>query len=454
MSDIILTKQQKEASNKIKEWFNSNKKISQIFTLAGYAGTGKTTLINYLVRNILDIDFDDIAFVAPTGKASSELTKKGLRAMTVHKLIYVVEEIESPEVDEDGNIIYDDNNKIVKTKELRFRKRDKLEYDYSLIIIDEVSMVDHNMLRDISSFNIPILAVGDSGQLPPINKSHSLLDNPDYNLTEVVRQALDNPIISIATKIRKGEYISTGNYGDVVVARRKNLSESFIDGLLMSVDQVLCGTNKTKNEINKRVRELKGIDVNKNKLPIKGDKVICLLNNWDISFGKNDDYNLVNGMIGFVDDINYTPSDYIDVFSMKFIPDFAKDIIIEDLIVDSGLFKNNNPSYKLRQRIYKSENGRLSLKNFNINPKRKKDETKKDYNKRILNELLNRHAKDEIQINRFDYAYAITTHKFQGSEADFVLVFNESWIMRNREDKKRWLYTSITRAREKVIILI
>ena len=97
MSDIILNKQQEEAVRKIERWYNTPGKIGskQIFILAGYAGTGKTTVINYLVNNVLNIEMEKLAFATPTGKAASILIQKGIKtACTVHRLIYLAKESE------------------------------------------------------------------------------------------------------------------------------------------------------------------------------------------------------------------------------------------------------------------------------------------------------------------------------------------------------------------------
>ena len=461
--EIILTGQQQEASKLIKEWIDHRTHITQIFTLSGYAGTGKTFLIDYLVRNILKLDDDDVAFVAPTGKAASELTKKGLNAMTLHKLIYRVQEEEIDEKNEDGEAVLDDSGKPIKKKKLSFVKKDQLDQEYDLIVIDEVSMVDEFILKDALSYGIPILAVGDKGQLPAIQKSHGLLDKPDYILTEIVRQALDNPIIKIATMIRKGEYIPFGSYGTkVVVADKKRLPKEFIDNLLDSFDQVLCGTNRTRKKLNTRIRKIKGIDTEKNPLPIVQDKIICLANNWELEFGGK--YNLVNGMLGYVDNVEYKPSDTVDIMSIDFKPDFYDEKPLKDLLVDPGIFSvdentrsikpdNEKFLYNMRQKIYRGIDGRLSLRSFDREPKKKDKESTEEYSTRLINNILNRQAKEELQINRFDFGYAITAHKSQGSEWNNVIVFDESFIMRSEEDKRRWLYTCATRAKEKLIIL-
>ena len=206
MEEVTLTTDQDNAQKLIKEWyFNTH---DRVFVLAGYAGTGKTFLIDYVVREVLHLQIGkEAVFVSPTGKAAANLVKNGTVAGTVHSLIYYRDE-EEFDVDENGEI--------VESNELHFIKRSAIDENIRLIIIDEASMVNETVLNDLLSFNVKCLFCGDGAQVPPVNGSCPLLDNPNYTMKEIVRQAKDNPIIQVATLAREGKHIPYGNYGDKV----------------------------------------------------------------------------------------------------------------------------------------------------------------------------------------------------------------------------------------------
>lgn len=193
--DKVLTSDQERAKNLIAEWFlNADDKI---FVLSGYAGTGKTFLIDYVVREVLHLKpGTEAVFVTPTGKAATVLIRGGTVAGTVHSLIYVRNE-------DDFDV--DENGEIVERQTLSFTKREKIDERIRLIVVDEASMIAEDVLRDPSQFRRESLFSGDGAQLPPVNGSCGLLENPDYTLTEIVRQAADNPIIRIATMARGGK---------------------------------------------------------------------------------------------------------------------------------------------------------------------------------------------------------------------------------------------------------
>ena len=217
MENITLTPDQEAAKNRIAEWFfNTN---DQVFILSGYAGTGKTFLIDYVVREVLHLKAGkEAVFVSPTVKAAANLVKNGTVAGTVHSLIYM----------RDGDEFdVDENGEIIETRALSFIKREKIDEHIRLIIIDEASMVNETVLNDLLSFGIKCLFAGDIAQLPPVNGVCPLMQNPHFIMKEIVRQAADNPIIQVETMARKGEVIPYGNYGDKVCVIRKNaLSKS------------------------------------------------------------------------------------------------------------------------------------------------------------------------------------------------------------------------------------
>ncbi len=143
----------------------------------------------------------------------------------------------------------------------------------SLVIIDECSMVDQELGRDLLSFGKPVLVLGDPAQLPPVKGGGFFTEGPpDVMLTEVHRQAADNPIIKMSMLVREGRKLSLGPYGESLVVERRDIDS----GTVTAADQLLVGLNRTRHAYNKRMRELFGhADV----FPQVGDKLVCLKNN-------------------------------------------------------------------------------------------------------------------------------------------------------------------------------
>lgn len=381
---IELTPVQQQAIKDATNWFNSQES-KQIFTIAGYAGTGKTTVVNALIRE-LGLKPHEVRFCAFTGKASLVLSRKGNPASTIHKLIYDVREIPDPK--KEGR------------KKIIFVKKPVLDPFIKLILVDEVSMVDKKLLGDLKSYGIKIIALGDPGQLPPIGEDNNLLKNPDVFLTEIHRQAEDSPIIYLSMLARKGQRIYPGMYGkDAVVINKEDIT----DGMLLGADQVLCGKNNTRQDLNAYIRELLGF---KNILPTKGDKLICTRNNWNEHL---DDLFLINGLIGYIEsDVEYQHDE--DYMKFNFRPEFIENDYFESI------------------------KGRLST--F-MDPQ---DRPHIPY-----------HMEQDKSVNMFDFGYAITVHKAQGSEFDNVLVYHEYF---GPEMNNKWTYTAITRASRKLILAI
>lgn len=432
-----LNEEQLIAKDMIVEWFeNTNSK--QVFVLAGYAGTGKTFLINKVISDYLKLPDNKVTFATPTGKAASVLIQRGRDASTIHHLIYTPNEEVKESVDDDGNI--------VKTRRIKFVKKASLP-EYKLIVIDEISMVDRNIFEDLKSFGIPILCTGDIGQLPPISNDNNLLKNPDYNLTKIVRQSEDNPIIKIATMAREKKYIPYGDYGGVLVIDQNSLTESQLSKILTKASQIIVGTNKTRRIINDKVRELKGIDIELNKLPMLDEKIICLTNNWEQFLDYEENFNLVNGTISKV-----LKSEIVDpiqhIGRISFVPDFLEEET-EDIVFDTKIFTENDYEHDVQQRVFLTRKGNYVLKKWIGH--RGKNEDIDEFNKKVVQaKMIERSAEEEHMINRFEFAYAISCHKSQGSEFDSVVLFDESRVFK---DSEKWLYTGITRAKKKLIII-
>lgn len=401
---IILNSDQKIADKKISDWFFNGTR--QVFVLTGYAGTGKTALIKHTVTQTLGLDdTTDAAFVTPTGKAATVLIKNGVNACTLHKLIYQSQTVEQK---------VEVNGKTITVEKLIFKRRETIDKAIRLIVIDEASMVSDEVLADVLNFGVKVLLCGDDAQLPPVEGFNSFLKQPDYTLTKIVRQQQDNPVIMLATTAREGKPIPFGNFGGKAsVLRERRLTPQKREILLTKCDQIICGLNRTRTKINDEVRAIKGFC----GLPQNGEKLICTYNNWEQFIDDEMRFNLVNGMIGTAYDPFYETEAYTGF--MQFKPDFLDEVCPQALPFDTGIFESGEYRYKTSDSFLKfDEKGEPT---------------------------------DVFQLNRFEFGYCISCHKAQGSEFEKVVVFDESYAF--KEDKNRWLYTAITRAKDKLVIV-
>ncbi|MCK9458449.1 MAG: AAA family ATPase [Proteobacteria bacterium] len=233
-------------------------------TLGGYAGTGKTTLISQLVKTL-----PHFAVCAFTGKAASVLRQKGVPASTIHSLIY------HPMVDDEGHLMRDHHGNPI------FARVPSL--DASGIIVDEASMISRDLYEDLVSFHIPIIFVGDHGQLEPVGKDINLMAKPDFVLETIHRNA--GEIARFCEFIRNG--YRPAAFRPSFEGKVRFLSRFQADAYLTKVDQIICAFNKTRVQLNKKTRGLKGFT---GDYPLVGDRVMCLRNNRKIG--------LFNGMQG------------------------------------------------------------------------------------------------------------------------------------------------------------
>ena len=264
--------------------------------IAGYAGAGKSTLVSHIV-DALNISPLSVCYVAFTGKASLVLREKGCEnSMTAHKLLYHSKE--KP----DGTFEH--------------KPRKYLEFNYKLIVVDEVSMIPADMFELLLSHHVHIIALGDPGQLPPIDGESELLAHPHVFLDEVVRQAQDSEIIRLSMDIRNGVSLKPYKGNEVVIISKNQLNDFYYSG----ADQIIAAKNVTRNDINWKCRKIKfGNDVP--RYPIAGEKAICLKNYWNVlsncrdicenniwdSTGMPESGDpLINGMIGELSNIKFS----------------------------------------------------------------------------------------------------------------------------------------------------
>ena len=386
-----LNEQRAQAIEALRKWwYNGNK---QVFQISGAAGTGKTTLIRYLINEI-KLEHDEVLFTAFVGKATLAMTRNGLNAKTLHSAICYCKD--EPVLDENGNVVTEYNRRVTKRV---FTRRRKIDPRIRLIVVDEGSMVPAKMADWLLKFKVPIIVLGDLNQLPPVIGDSFFLKEPDVVLTQIMRQSSESPIPYFAQNVLQNgtKCLSPGlQIGDKINVLSK---ADITPELLKDYDVIICGTNKTRNNLNTYIRER--IYGRTQDYPVIGDKLICRENDWTFSV---DDVYLINGLIGYVTDIDLESiSDYtmkID-FKPEFMDNEFKNVTLDRIYM--GLSPND-------KRLYRSN------------------------------------------YHKFEYGYAITCHLSQGSQYNRVLVFNESFG--TAEERRKWLYTAVTRAIDKVTILI
>ncbi len=267
------SREQAAAIDQVGRWLKQGE--PQVFRLFGYAGVGKTTL----ARHIAEGARGETAFAAFTGKAALVMRSKGCAAATtIHALIYRASE------GAEGAPTFTLNADGPASKA-------------GLIVIDECSMVDPELGRDLLSFGKPILVLGDPFQLPPVKGGGYFTDGePDVMLTHIHRQAQDNPIVRLSEVVRSGGELALGEYGETRVIPRAALDSAQV----LSADQVLVGVNRTRRAYNQRMRDLKGF---REPLPVAGDRLVCLRN--DRTKG------LINGGLWRVESLDGVKKDFV-----------------------------------------------------------------------------------------------------------------------------------------------
>ncbi len=359
--------------------------------------THNTTLIRYFIER-LGLPYSSVMFVAFMGKAASQMARNGLPAKTIHSAIYDYREKIAR--DEDNKIIFKANGKPKLVP--YFELKDHLSKKIKLIVVDEGSMVEEKVCKDLLSFGLPVIVLGDLNQLPPVFGKPYFLSNPDIILRQIMRQTEGNPIIWLSQQVLSNRDLKVGVYGNSAVIRKKDISEFYFK----NSDIILTGTNRLRYNINNYIRsEIKNIK--KLEYPHIGEKVICRKNNWSESIDNN--IYLTNGTTGFVDYI-YRDSFNGKTMKMDFRPDFSKKV-----------FRNIEFDYN---HMYAVPGG-----------------------------LNNKETPMGYLYDKMEYAYAITTHSSQGSQWGNVLYLHEDF-MRDPEDRKKLLYTAITRAQESIVVVI
>lgn len=373
-----------------------------LMKLGGYAGTGKTTLIGALAKQWIARGLR-IAFATFTGKASTVLAASLARAGvvpaycgTIHRLIY------QPDIDESGRM-----RGFIRVNDLD---------DFDLLVIDEASMLPTAILQDLQTYGLPILAVGDHGQLPPVGEDAGVMSKPDIRLERIHRQALGNPIITIASAVRQGvpmkkiiEAIDTVKDERV---RHLRGSSGLAEALRFTNDPkksfLITYTNAARTSLNAAVRRSRGIDP---ASPLQaGESVICLRNNYEF-----EGVMIANGMRGIVE----TAPEVKDRHWLKARVAFDNGSTVDPHMLAAQF---GRPTFSQYADI--KEAGGPVVRRW-----------------------------DDVHMLA-DFGYCLTCHKSQGSQADNVAIYLENSLSRMDDDeRKRWLYTAITRASSHLLLV-
>ena len=407
MSDIKLSPSQAKAVDSIGHWLHHSP--SQVYVLGGYAGTGKTTIM----AEVEAMSGISSHFCAPTGKAVSVLKSKlrdGASISTVHSFVYRPSEVTVGQVEAaekhavelveasatDPTLTEEAVNAVLRAEELarileagsaEFFEKVSEDGPVPLVIVDEASMVDDDMERLILRNAGKVLFVGDPGQLPPVNgKSIFERHQADTVLEEIHRQAGESSILQFAHAVRNDEAFDGWVPG---VCEKVKGRPPLRD--VVAADQVITGKNATRTGLNGAIRRHLGFDA---RYPMKGEKLMCLRN--DHARG------LINGVGGV------TTAD-------------AHETALGELYLDLA--------YNGQQM------DRLMADTFHFDAYVDTNQSRRDRPPR------------EAQ---FDFGYTITCHKSQGSEWPHVVVWDDKMRVRDRPSRRRWAYTAITRAAERL----
>jgi ATP-dependent exoDNAse (exonuclease V) alpha subunit len=384
---IELSSDQRSALDNLLVWFNDKNK-SPYISLGGYAGTGKTTLVSVFRGEVNKKNKNlKVAFISYTGKAARVLKTKIVQSGSVYKQDFI------------GTIHSLIYSPIVNEHEVIIGWELKDEIPYELIVVDEASMVDEGIWNDLCSYGIPIIAVGDHGQLPPIEGRFNLMEKPYLRLEEIHRQAAEDPIVKLSIMARQHGFIPVGIYGKNVrkISISDGESRERLEEHLKSYksnDLVLCGLNSTRVKLNKFIREAIGFE---SPIPTSGDRVICLRNNRA--------KEIYNGMLGRIISIKAHDKEW-----------YKTEIRMDD---EADIYEGL---------ISIEQFGSLSPINFT------------DKRSRVKTGDL------------FDWGYALTVHKAQGSQAKRVILLEERFSKMDDDTWKRWLYTAVTRAEKALYI--
>lgn len=373
-----LNDEQRGAIDKAWSWYKRVKDGSSrrlIFRLGGYAGTGKTTI----AQMIADLCTGGSAntrtqYIAPTGKAASRLRQKGCdNAQTMHQFMY-----RPVGEDEEGEIM--------------FASKASLDYRPSLIIMDESSMVGDRDLTRLMDYEIPLLCLGDIGQLPPVKDRQVFhARNLDVLLEQIERNA--GNIVRASMFVRQGNRLPFREYEDVRVRPGKPTDDQIMEHIAEE-GQMLSAYHSTRHGLNTRARNIMGHSGK--MMPQIGEKLVCRFNQHG--------HGIMNGEQGIL-------------LGFEEIPEHAME---DDDLPGMQYIRYKSLTYGKEYRA------KFNPMCFNTG-----------------SDFVDARAEAMKKPGAWDFGYCLTIHSSQGSEWEKVLMMDE--LMRG-VPYEQLAYTGITRA--------
>jgi Mesyanzhinovviridae Dda-like helicase len=419
---IQLASQQQAAFDDMIRWYRTEGG-PQVYYLGGWAGTGKSTVVLPVVEELVGLE--NVVTATYTGKAAYVLRTKGMsEANTMHSFMYhsrdnsraqlqeyekdlqvLREELKAEGYSERG---ISDHPGVSRLEGLIFEEEknsrrpcfvknpDSIIKEMPLSVLDEVSMVNDQMKQDWCSYGRKVLVLGDPFQLPPVGGEGAFTKTkPNFMLTEIHRQAANSPVIKLASQLRNMEMPAFGRYGASRILRKGELSKEAMQDIIMESDQIIVGKNETRHSWNNRMRMLKGF---KERFPMAGETIVCLRNNHQLG--------LLNGAL-------YTVLEQMEVFdNIERI-----DLLIQSVDGGSPLEVHCHTHHFLGKE-----------------------------------DMLKKMWFEKKDAEEFDFGYALTCHKVQGSQFKRPVIWDESWIA--RADCWKWRYTAATRAEDSFTLFV
>lgn len=404
--DVTLSPDQEAAYDVVRRWMRRESVpvgSRDLLTLGGYAGSGKSTLISLLASDFAN---KRIAFAALTGRATGNMKRKmwesGLASpnhfyQTLHSLLYQC--FTTP----DGRLRWS------------LKKRESFG-EFDAIVIDEASMVGGRIREHLESFDVPIFAVGDHGQLPPVGDTGDLMKRPDLRLEKIHRQAEGNPILELSRIVREtGDLPFSppgGQSGSIMYVSRSDLrplGRRLLNECELPDLAFLAWKNSTRVSTNGVLREIiaSSHGSKHSEPPVVGDQVVCLKNAYRLAF---------NGMRGFIREVEATSSPYYYEGRIEF-PD-------DNLAFEGTFSKLFFDRPRMPESLEEFEDEGLFIEDW-----------------------------DETGLT-LDFGYCMTVHKAQGSQFDTVAYIREKVANTSRDTFRRHVYTGITRAQNRLFVLV
>lgn len=397
-----------------------------LFLTEGFVVTHNTTLFRILAED------EKLTVVAPTGKAALRASEVApVNALTVHRWLY--------EVAEDP-----------KTGKLVTALKSDVEVpENKTLFVDEASMVTYKMFKDLYETcklnKMNLVFIGDGFQLPPVEfdekyRDFSVLasDAPCHyrvNMTEVVRQALDSPIIRASMQVRDMRS-DLQALSDLPVIRTSDLAKVGAE-VFQNDGATICHKNTTRHELNNSIRQELGITQEKVQ---KGEPLMVLLNNYEL--------DVYNGEIITVLDEPKLLGDKPVVVTDRFANE-SMNMWYYGTRIDTPLGAKR---VLFADREVFGSSGKISTKSIrragmDLSRHLKLKDMRAEGAGISYQELQEVKGNEVVNCN---LGYALTSHKAQGSEFPQVLVVIENSVRLHSQEGRRWVYTSLTRAKKDV----